>query len=516
MLRADCRPPLPVASRAVVGAAPGRQRLSRLVVVVAVLLGGLDAAALQRAAPLRIVHEGDISRVAVRRLDGNEMVALREVAAAVSGELRPGGGGREIELRVAGERLRIEAGRSFVGVGRRDRLISSPVVRRGGEFFVPLDFVSRVLLDVLPRGSRYEEDGRTLAVGGGYSRLSVDISPNPGFTRIEVATDPPVDTDLEESERGLRVVIQAPFVETAFIGEAPQDGVVERVDLRQAGESYVLEITTGRNYGRVRQDRRRGRLALELLRSGVRAESGAEVLRPLGETDPPRRRDRLPRNVERPLEIRTVALDPGHGGDDAGAAVPAGGFTEKELVLSVALVLARLLEREYGLEVVLTRETDRPVRLDDRAVMANSARADLLLSLHLNASPSPNARGTTVYHHSPIGAARPVEGQGVRFIAWEAAQAAAVPRSRALAEAMADALEALPLPAAGVADAPVRVLAGAAMPAVHIELGFVTSPDDREVLRDPDFPELAARALADGIFRFRNRRPVEPPTGGIR
>ena len=280
-----------------------------------------------------------------------------------------------MELLVAGERIRIEAGRSFVGVGRRDRLLANPVVLRGGDWYVPIDFVSRVLLDVLPPGSRYDQGGRALAVGGGHPTLEVDILPRPGMTRIEVATDPPVSVDLEESGRGFRILVDAPFVETAFVGEAPRDGVVERVDLRQIGDRYVLDIMTGRSFSRLRQERSSGRFALDLIRSGVRAESGAGILPPLPGMgpEPVRPRPDLSRRPAAAREIRIVAIDPGHGGSDFGAAGSGRGLSEKDLTLSVALALARLLEREHGLQVVLTRESDREVGLDDRAVVANAA-----------------------------------------------------------------------------------------------------------------------------------------------
>ena len=493
-----------------------RRLPARTILGLAGAMALFAVAAGAQPAPLRVIHDGDTSRVVVRRLDGAEVVSLAEIAAAVSGDLR-NGSDEAIELRVGSERLRFEAGRSFVAVGRRDRLLASPAIRRGDGWFVPFDFVSRVLLDILPRGTRFDERSRTLAVGGGYPRLRVDIRPRPGATRIEVSTDPPARTEIEETERGLEVVIHAPFVETAFLGEAPMDGVVERVDLRHAEETYVLEVTTGRNFGRMLQERGRGRLALDLIRSGLGAESGSGILPPLPGAAPPESRpgdDLAPGAATGPREIRTVAIDPGHGGADLGVVGPDGIVVEKDVALEVALALRRILEDERGFEVVLTRETDREAGLDDRAAMANAARADVLVSLHLNASPSPASSGSLVYHHAPIAVRRATRGETVRFVAWNESQAAAASASAALAGALAATLAELPIPSAGVADAPVRMLAAAAMPAVQIELGFVTSEGDRNALVAPDFAQRAARAVADGIFRFQTGRPPQPPTGG--
>ena len=307
-----------------------------------------------------------------------------------------------------------------------------------------------------------------------------------------------------------RVLVQTAFVETSFADETPRDGVVDRVDLIRRGTGYILEITTGRNYGRFLQERAPGTLTLNLIRAGVRAASGADVLavRPAPEA-------RGRRDPVGPTEIRTIAIDPGHGGPNRGAA-GRGGVAEKDVALSVAVALGDLLEREHGFRVVLTRDADRDVALDDRVAVANTARADLLISIHLNASPSPAASGSLVYYLTPQASGRPPAGSAVRFVPWSRAQAPFVPASRVLAEAVAAELEGLDIAAGGVADAPVRVLRGAAMPAVHVELGFVTSARDLPRLSDPAFPNQAARALVAGILGYQRSLTGYRPTGDRR
>ena len=118
-------------------------------------------------------------------------------------------------------------------------------------------------------------------------------------------------------------------------------------------------------------------------------------------------------------------------------------------------------------------------------------------------SPSPAASGSLVYHLTPQASGRTPAESAVQFVPWSSAQAPFVPAARTLAEAVAVELEALDIAAGGVADAPVRVLRGAAMPAVQVELGFVTSERDLSRLSDPAFPSRAARALATGIVRYQ-------------
>lgn len=458
------------------------------------------APAAQPPRQLRVVSAGGARAVPVHRVAGDEMVPLDELAAAVGGVLGPGAGERQVAVRLGGRVVRFDAGRSFVLVDRSTRVLRNPSLRRGGRWFVPLDFVARVLPDVLA-GSRYDDRERVLAVAGEYPQLEVEILPQPNATRVRLRTAPETPMHLEETPGQVAVVIGAPFLETDFPGEAPRDGVVERVDLRRTGTGYRLRIRTGRNFGRLRQQRAPGRFDLDFLRAGTAVTSSGEVLRARpGGSDladlaarPTRRR-----------ELRTIAIDPGHGGPDFGATGPRG-VSEKEVALAVARALRDRLVEEYGFDladVILTRSDDREVSLDDRTIAANAAGADLLVSIHLNASPSAGASGSAVYHLTPGAAARG-RGAAARFVPWDQAQYEYLPASRALAEQIAAGLAALPLPSEGVAHAPLRVLSGAAMPAVQVELGYVTSPRDRERLRDPAFHEEAARALAAGIVRYR-------------
>ena len=183
------------------------------------------------------------------------------------------------------------------------------------------------------------------------------------------------------------------------------------------------------------------------------------------------------------------------------------------MALSVALALGDLLEREHGFRVVLTRDSDRDVALDDRIAAANTARADVLISIHLNASPSPAASGTLVYHLTPQAAGRAPAGSAVQFVPWSSAQAPFVPASRRLAEALASELQVLDIAAGGVADAPVRVLRGAAMPAVQVELGFVTSRRDLSRLSDPAFPARRRARLPPGFSDTSVRSAACGPRG---
>ena len=150
----------------------------------------------------------------------------------------------------------------------------------------------------------------------------------------------------------------------------------------------------------------------------------------------PRPQDAAGDRSRRRARIRTVVIDPGHGGDDDGA-TGAGGTKEKDLTLQIARRLKAAIESRLGLRVLLTRDSDEDVPLDRRTALANNNKADLFLSLHANASVRPVVRGAQVLSLSledypaaarrPIHAATsvPVVGGGTRNIEpvpWDLAQ----------------------------------------------------------------------------------------------
>ncbi len=92
------------------------------------------------------------------------------------------------------------------------------------------------------------------------------------------------------------------------------------------------------------------------------------------------------------LDIQTIVLDPGHGGKDPGA-VGRGGLTEKEVALDVGLRLRNLLMDRLGKKVLMTRDKDTFIELDDRAKFANRQKADLFVSIHINSHPKRTTRG---------------------------------------------------------------------------------------------------------------------------
>ncbi len=220
-----------------------------------------------------------------------------------------------------------------------------------------------------------------------------------------------------------------------------------------------------------------------------------------------------------------AVIDPGHGGDKEGA-VGATGLREKDLALQLARRVAAELRKQGGL-VELTRAGDRSVGLAARAALANAARADLFLSIHLNAVPEGSdreaARGVETYFLSSdasdasatavaarenadrlAGEPELDPGDPVAGILQDLADVDALSESSRLAIAVHEKLVGqLGVEDRGVRQAPFYVLAGARMPAVLLELGFVSNPAEERRLASAAYQQRVARAVADGVRAWR-------------
>lgn len=231
---------------------------------------------------------------------------------------------------------------------------------------------------------------------------------------------------------------------------------------------------------------------------------------------------------------KVVVIDPGHGGRDPGA-MGVRGTREKDVALGIARALGRILAAEPDLEVYMTREDDRLVPLWKRGEEATRWKGEapgVFLSIHANALPgSRSTRGFETYFLSEArteherrvaaleNAAMEMEeeeewpgGQNpdLSFILTELRNLDHQHWSALLAELVQEKMEQVhPGPDRGVKQGPLAVITNALMPAVLIEVGFLTNPDEERLLVQRSFQENAARAVARAVREFFRRYPPE-------
>jgi N-acetylmuramoyl-L-alanine amidase len=216
------------------------------------------------------------------------------------------------------------------------------------------------------------------------------------------------------------------------------------------------------------------------------------------------------------LKIGRIVVDPGHGGHDTGT-IGKGGLREKDLVLDVALELRTLLEEKLGAEVILTRDSDVFVSLEERTALANQREADLFISIHANSSSNRSISGVETYFLSfaRTAAEREVAARenatsesnirDLQDLVTKIARADKSAESRELAAIIQRQLytgsrRLFPAPRnRGVRSAPFIVLIGANMPSVLAEVAFISNPKDEKLLKKEDNRQRLARALFSGI-----------------
>jgi N-acetylmuramoyl-L-alanine amidase len=194
-----------------------------------------------------------------------------------------------------------------------------------------------------------------------------------------------------------------------------------------------------------------------------------------------------------------VALDPGHGGNDPGGRGPGGTF-EKDI--NLALTRRITLEMEPEFKILLTRSEDYTLPLPERTAIANHHKADLLISIHTASGFLHATQGINIYSLQPPKA--PPEGSiPTGPTAWERAQLPYADAGKALAQSLSRSLAAIPdPPEVRLMQAPLSALKGAQMPAVLIEIGYLTNPATETSLNSEARQAAYARAIAQGIESY--------------
>ena len=220
--------------------------------------------------------------------------------------------------------------------------------------------------------------------------------------------------------------------------------------------------------------------------------------------------------------VRTVVIDPGHGGSDPGA-IGRTGLKEKDIVLDISKRVKKQLN-ENGVDVVLTRDRDRFIPLEKRAQIANERDVDFFVSIHANAARLKGARGFEVYYLSNAidDNARAVEAAENSFLKfedssfqrrntdleatiWDLVYTENREESIELAKYIAKAVDAsTSLHNRGVKSARFYVLKGVQMPAVLIEVGFISNPVEEKNLKDFSYRQAVASAIVKGILNYKN------------
>ncbi len=454
----------------------------------------------------------------VTRADG-ELVGIEDVLAGFGATVTSDARAGAVTVQRGGHELVLHSRKSLASVDGDLKLLSSPAVLESGRWLVPVDSLPRLLGPLLERPVEWRGAQRVLLVGPvSIPRISVSTFVSSELARVVFEASEPVPFRVQQEAGRVTVAVPRDLVDVSLQPSRLAGGIVESIQF-VGGPENLVAVQLGPRFQRLKATEQESpaRLVLEL---------AAPPLAP-GEKPPAAPAPRGSRPAEEPA-VRTVVIDPGHGGENPGAR-GAGGAVEKDVALSIARKLRAELVSARGLQVFLTRDKDADLELDERTSIANNYKADLFVSIHANASRARGARGSEVYFLSYQasddesrmvaqleGAAEPVAGappgSDLALILWDMAQAEHLEESSALASRIQEELAVVTgSEGRGVKQAPFRVLVGAAMPAVLVEVAFISNPEEEKLLASDAYQARIARSLARGIERFRRERDGGTP-----
>lgn len=223
-------------------------------------------------------------------------------------------------------------------------------------------------------------------------------------------------------------------------------------------------------------------------------------------------------------QIQTIVIDPGHGGKDPGT-IGQHGTTEKDVTLKVGMLLKDLLSTLPNTRVLMTREKDAFIELEDRAKFANGKSADLFVSIHVNSHPHKGVRGLEIYHFGEAKDQRALEvaarengtplnstGLGVEYILADLLTTKKIEHSQELAwtakQAMVTNLNGrYSTIDHGVKTAPFYVLRFTTMPSILAEIAFMSNPAEEEQMRTQPFLAHIAESIFEGVKTYLRTNP---------
>jgi N-acetylmuramoyl-L-alanine amidase len=498
-----------------------RSSRAALLALNVLILSSMSAAQAPAPAPYTVVSRDGRRPLAVRTFNGQEMFAVDDLARVFNLSVKEDTIAGGLTITTRGQSILLSPNQEIASVAGRLISLPAPPAREERAWFVPVDFVSRALAPVAGTPIELRKPSRLILLGdvrmprvigrvealGSLARLTFDVAPATAHTVAQDASR-------------LLLRFEADALDLSLPSSSPVPDLVQ--DVRAEGNTTVA-INLGPRYASFRASDAPGargdvQVVIEII---ARTTDAPATPAPATPAEPPPVFEVTPAGT-----LRTVVIDPGHGGADDGAKGPAGS-SEKTIALSVARRLKAALEARLGVRVILTRDGDTAVGLDERAAVANNNKADLFISLHANASVRQAVRGAEVFFlsledygdeamraASAPREALPVFGGGARdieVVPWRMAQARHIDRSGNFARLTEAALRSrIPLSPRALVQAPLRVLVGANMPAVLVEMGFITNPEQEAQLLSDNHQSDIVQALAEAVVQFRDGRVLAP------
>jgi len=494
--------------------------------IAALSLFTIALPAQQSALPYTFVTRAGRQPLAARAMNGQDMFALDDLARLFNLSTKEDTLAGGLTVTVGTQAIVLSPQQPLASVAGRMVSLPAAPVRDGRVWYVPVDFVSRALAPISPIKIDLRKPSRLVIVGDvRMPRVAARAEALGTTTRVTLDVAPP--TPHTVTQEGSRILIRfdADGLDAADLKANLTSDTLQGIHVGDTPQTVTIDL--GPRFGTSRSSDQPAPAGASRIVVDLVSQETPQPNQPAQpQAQPPQPAAPEPPLLDLPPAggLRTIVIDAGHGGDDAGAK-GAQGTLEKNVTLTMARRLKASIEARLGVRVLLTRDSDQNVGPDQRAALANNNKADLFISLHASGSVRPTVAGAQVFYLTLAGfgtdanaaprgnpEALPVVGGGSReidIIPWEMAQGRYLPQSAAFAGAIEGALRArVPMSARALQQAPRRVLVGVNMPAVLVELGFLTNPEQERLLEGDTFQNTLVQALTDGIVRYRTAAPA--------
>jgi len=389
----------------------------------------------------------------------------------------------------------------------KDDLIEMPIppVTIDNRPFVPWQFFQGFLARVSSFDTTWDSSARLLQIRAAQTTavgVQVSVANVQGISKVVLNLTAPADYTIVK-EAGAYTIRFKGSIRPPYVEQTHEDPYVAKTSFN--GNDLRIQLTAPDVVGDAYRLENPFRIVLDL-RKGAAAGPGTP--QPLTSTKP----------VESP-GIHTIVIDPGHGGKEVGAIGPAG-LMEKDATLTLCRRLAAALEAKLKTRVILTRNDDTVVPLDQRTSIANQYHADLFLSVHMNAAIVKGAHGAETYFLSLDASDKlaekaaevenasknnaPAGSSDLKLMLWDLAQQEYLNESSRLAQAVQEEMNRITgIQSRGVKQAPFKVLVGATMPAALVEVAFITNPDEESKIKSDTFQKTVVDALTTAVERYK-------------
>ncbi len=472
--------------------------------VLVVLVAGWQAAlssATALAAPRTLDFQVGTRKISLRseERNGRLLYSVKDVAATLG--IRTRDEASRLAMEGPAGKLELMADRQLVRFRREYILISSPCWRKGdSDWYAPEDFFAKVLPNILT--------GRLLKTNGGYrfdglavNRVQVEVVNHSDHVSITFLPSQPGSIRVREQEEQVEVELGEYLIRPDLPHSQPQTKLVSSLEFDSQGPYGTFRIHKGRGFGFMRQRQlpRPDRTVIEIYPpSGVvKSDTSARPTTPEKAALEPD----FTEFGSQDRSVGVITLDPGHGGEDAGAK-----WTEEVLEKNLVLQLASQLEdrlNQGSLRPQLTRTRDIALSPTQRSSFANYHSSKAFISLHVGGAPHQRSHGGVVYVHDYLDSGVVWKPKSAtELVPWEDGQRSHRSESLRLAKLIQAELNQLYETRNSVVKIPLTLLAPVAAPAVLVEVGFLTNEDDREKLSSIEFQEELAGAISRAVVTF--------------